>query len=59
MEIETATRYNLPFIVIIINNNGIFTGVDEIPEKGSNDEYPVTALNPKSKYELMADAFGG
>ncbi len=25
MEIETATRYKLPFIVIILNNNGIYT----------------------------------
>lgn len=25
MELETATRYNLPLIVIILNNNGIYS----------------------------------
>lgn len=44
MEFETATRYNLPIVVIIINNNGIFMGIDELSQK--NDEIPVTALNP-------------
>ena len=44
MEFETATRYNLPIVVIIINNNGIFMGIDELSKK--NDEIPVTALNP-------------
>jgi len=25
MELDTATRYNLPLIVIILNNNGIYS----------------------------------
>lgn len=29
-EFETSTRYNLPLVIIIINNNGIFMGVDEL-----------------------------
>ncbi len=36
MEFETATRYNIPITVIIINNNGIFMGVDEIPKDSKN-----------------------
>lgn len=25
MELDTATRYNLPLIIIILNNNGIYS----------------------------------
>lgn len=53
MELETATRYNLPIVVIIINNNGIFMGVDEISK--NNAEIPVTALNPETAYEKLVD----
>ncbi|XP_063159914.1 2-hydroxyacyl-CoA lyase 1 isoform X3 [Candoia aspera] len=28
MEVETICRHNLPIIIIIINNNGIYTGLD-------------------------------
>ena len=28
MEIETCTRYKLPVVIIILNNNGIFFGVE-------------------------------
>lgn len=51
MELETATRYNLHIVVIIINNNGIFMGVDEIPK--NNADIPVTALNPSTAYEKL------
>jgi len=53
MEFETATRYNLPIVVIIINNNGIFMGVDEINKDASNSDIPVTALNPETAYEKL------
>ena len=53
MELETATRYSLPIVIIIINNNGIFMGVDEIPQK--NSDIPVTALNPCTAYEKIVD----
>jgi 2-hydroxyacyl-CoA lyase 1 len=29
MELETACRHSLPILFIIINNNGIYTGMDE------------------------------
>ena len=44
-------------MIIIINNNGIYSGVEELPKE--NQEIPVTALNPESRYEKMAEAFGG
>lgn len=60
MELETCQRYNLPITVIIINNNGIFTGVKELDAKKDGvNSVPVTGLSPTAKYELFGDAFGG
>jgi 2-hydroxyacyl-CoA lyase 1 len=33
MELETAARYNMPLKVIIINNNGISRGLEEITKE--------------------------
>jgi thiamine pyrophosphate-dependent acetolactate synthase large subunit-like protein len=44
MELETATRYNIHFIVVIINNNGIYSGTEELPD--NRNEAGVTFLNP-------------
>lgn len=51
MEFETATRYRIPFVVFIINNNGVFMGIEELPE--SPKDISFTNLNPDTKYELM------
>lgn len=29
MELETMQRYQLPILIVIINNSGIYGGVDE------------------------------
>lgn len=29
MEIETMVRYKLPVIIVIVNNNGIYSGFDK------------------------------
>lgn len=59
MEVETMVRYNLPIKTVIINNNGIFTGIEAI-EKGDDAlSLPITALHPEAKYEMLAEAFGG
>lgn len=29
MEIETMFRYRLPIVIIVVNNNGIYSGLDE------------------------------
>jgi len=49
MELETCQRYNLPITVIIINNNGIFTGVQSIDAKKDGiNSVPVTGLSPSA-----------
>uniref|UniRef100_A0AAR2JJS0 2-hydroxyacyl-CoA lyase n=1 Tax=Pygocentrus nattereri TaxID=42514 RepID=A0AAR2JJS0_PYGNA len=65
MEVETMCRYKLPVIIIVINNNGIYSGVD--PETWKQMEKmgdmttvapPVTLL-PEARYEQVMCAFGG
>lgn len=57
MECETLTRYQLGAIIFIINNNGIFRGAESLPDHRVDS--PVTALNPDTRYERLALAFGG
>lgn len=57
MELETATRYQLDFLIIIINNNGIAFGVESLPTNPK--EIRPNALNPATKYEKLIEAFGG
>ncbi|CAG8559137.1 30844_t:CDS:2 [Gigaspora margarita] len=58
--IETAVRANLPMIIIIINNNGIYHGLDtESYNATSLNALPSTALLPDVRYDLIADATGG
>ena len=59
MEIETAARYKLPLKVIIINNNGITQGNDEIDPTGDPLTINANSLTPHGKYEMIAQAFGG
>jgi thiamine pyrophosphate-dependent acetolactate synthase large subunit-like protein len=59
MELETAARHRLPLKVVIINNNGIGIGTEEIEEDSTPKDTPVNALLPSAKYEMIAEAFGG
>ncbi|KAL6488441.1 hypothetical protein MHYP_G00021820 [Metynnis hypsauchen] len=65
MEVETMCRYKLPVIIIVINNNGIYSGVDpetwkQIEKMGDMTTVapPVTLL-PEARYEQVMCAFGG
>ncbi|CAG8616895.1 13773_t:CDS:2, partial [Cetraspora pellucida] len=60
MEIETAVRAHLPMIIIIINNNGIYHGLDiDSYNSTSLNALPSTALLPDIRYDLIANATGG
>ncbi|KAK9888043.1 hypothetical protein WA026_000320 [Henosepilachna vigintioctopunctata] len=63
MEIETMVRYKLPIVIIIVNNSGIYSGVDkelyeEIQSSGEITKVtPPTTLNYSTKYETMMHMF--
>ena len=55
MEVETAARYGMNITFIIVNNNGIGGGPDELdPTK-----VPPSAYTPSAHYEKMAEIYGG
>ncbi|XP_050469402.1 2-hydroxyacyl-CoA lyase 1 isoform X1 [Bombus huntii] len=64
MEIETMFRYKLPIIVIIINNNGIYGGLDnetfrQIQASGEPTQViPPNSLTSETHYEKMLEMFG-
>ncbi|XP_061572638.1 2-hydroxyacyl-CoA lyase 1 [Cololabis saira] len=65
MEVETMCRYNLPVIIIVVNNNGIYSGMDaetwkEMATMGDLTSLaPVACLLPDARYDEVMTAFGG
>jgi 2-hydroxyacyl-CoA lyase 1 len=55
MEVETACRFRLPITFIIINNNGIGTGLSEFDPENP----PPFVYTPEARYERIIEAFGG
>lgn len=55
MEVETAARYGMNITFIIINNNGIGGGPDELDPA----RVPPSAYTPNARYEKMAEIYGG
>uniref|UniRef100_A0A2A4JNL1 2-hydroxyacyl-CoA lyase n=2 Tax=Heliothis virescens TaxID=7102 RepID=A0A2A4JNL1_HELVI len=64
MEIETMFRYKLPVIIVIVNNNGIYSGfpkdvMQDIQSGGDIAQCtPPTALSCEVRYEKMMEIFG-
>ena len=54
MEIETAVRSALPLLIFVINNNGIYFGLDAATYKQTK-MLPSTALTPDTRYDLIAE----
>lgn len=63
MEIETMFRYKLPIIIIIVNNNGIYGGLDtetfrQIQASGEPTQVtPPFSLTCETHYEKMIEMF--
>jgi len=57
MEVETACRYGLPIVFVIINNNGIGFGFDALPD--DRLQSPPSAYTVEAGYEKMIEGFGG
>ncbi|CAK6435669.1 unnamed protein product [Pipistrellus nathusii] len=65
MEVETICRYNLPIVLLVVNNNGIYQGFDtdswkEMLKLGDATALaPPMCLLPNAHYEQVMTAFGG
>uniref|UniRef100_A0A8C9DJ57 2-hydroxyacyl-CoA lyase n=1 Tax=Prolemur simus TaxID=1328070 RepID=A0A8C9DJ57_PROSS len=65
MEVETICRYNLPIILLVVNNNGIYQGFDTdtwkemVKSQDATIVAPPACLLPNSHYEQVMIAFGG
>jgi len=57
MEIETACRYRLPIVFVIVNNNSIGGGIKALPE--DRWAIPPSAYTIDAGYEKMIEGFGG
>lgn len=64
MEIETIYRYKLPIVVVVVNNSGIYGGVDEdlyADIRGEGDPtqtLPVNVLSTYTRYNELMRMFG-
>lgn len=64
MEIETMIRYQLPVVIVIVNNSGIYNGFSKedfksIQEMGDPTlTTPPTTLNAETHYENIMNMFG-
>ena len=56
MEVETICRYNLPVCIVVMNNNGVYRGIDKDPT--GRDPAP-TVFVKGARYEKLMEAFGG
>jgi 2-hydroxyacyl-CoA lyase 1 len=56
MEIETAVRSALPLLIFVINNNGIYFGLNKKAYQETKP-LPSTALTPDTWYDKIGEAW--
>uniref|UniRef100_A0A5B6Z8P5 2-hydroxyacyl-CoA lyase n=1 Tax=Davidia involucrata TaxID=16924 RepID=A0A5B6Z8P5_DAVIN len=62
MEVETLVRYELPVVVIVFNNGGVYGGDRRNPEEITGpykDDPAPTSFVPGAAYHVLIEAFGG
>ncbi|KAM1413293.1 hypothetical protein ACFXTO_025910 [Malus domestica] len=62
MEVETLVRYQLPVVVIVFNNGGVYGGDRRSPDEISGpykDDPAPTSFVPSAGYHTLIEAFGG
>ncbi|KYQ92409.1 putative oxalyl-CoA decarboxylase [Tieghemostelium lacteum] len=59
MEMELAVRYQLPIVFVVINNNGVYEGLEEKPSVSNANTLPPTSLSIDCRYDKMMESFGG
>ncbi|XP_050228914.1 2-hydroxyacyl-CoA lyase [Mercurialis annua] len=62
MEVETLVRYQLPVVVIVFNNGGVYGGDRRSPEELAGpfkDDPAPTSFVPGAAYHVLIEAFGG
>ncbi len=47
-------RYNMPVTIFLLNNNGIYSGIEEIEDVNN---IPATGFVPKAHYEKVCDIY--
>ncbi|KAF2076019.1 hypothetical protein CYY_002679 [Polysphondylium violaceum] len=65
MEVEVAKRYHLPIVFIVLNNNGIYEGLESMEDPKYHEStrsaalsLPPTSLSFDTHYEKIIEAFG-
>ncbi|XP_061337364.1 2-hydroxyacyl-CoA lyase [Gastrolobium bilobum] len=62
IEVETLVRYQLPVVVIVFNNGGVYGGDRRGPEEINGpykDDPAPTSFVPNAGYHALIEAFGG
>jgi 2-hydroxyacyl-CoA lyase 1 len=60
MEFEVAARFQLPIVFVVVNNSGIYQGLESssLPSDRFSPEMPVTQLSLGARYDKIAEVVG-